>query len=428
MDFSFSFWKIYEYWATKRLFRTDLDTLRTYQNEALKKLIQTSYKFVPFYSKLYKSVRPEECKGIDFNSNIDRFPVITKELMKKAQEKDLISEKCENKELIHVFSSGSTGTPFITKYSLKDKFYRDLTSHFIYSYFHIHPCDRMGYFTLYDPAETDSYFFQKFGIWKIYQLGAERSPKATLKRIKDKKITYVSGFPSLLYFIAQENLKDGERRYKLKKIFTRGEYLPKELREFVEYSFQTKITDIYALSEAGLIAFECEKGRGYHLTPHCKVEIVSGDKILGENTLGDIVITPLYSYTMPFIRYNTKDRGELDFTPCECGLNTPRLKNLQGRASNFFINKNSDKFSSMQMFFAWQFIGEVYRFTLSQNEIGKIEIQIVLSPGVDKNDFDNRLRNLLFSKFQDNFEFAITYLNGIEEGTQGKFLGVVSYV
>ena len=47
--------------------------------------------------------------------------------------------------------------------------------------------------------------------------------------------------------------------------------------------------------------------------------------------LGKMVITDLFNYGMPFIRYATGDRAVAGFTSCECGRGLPLMRKIVGR-------------------------------------------------------------------------------------------------
>jgi phenylacetate-CoA ligase len=82
-----------------------------------------------------------------------------------------------------------------------------------------------------------------------------------------------------------------------------------------------------------LIGAECGRHAGLHLTSeHLVVEIVDDEgrpSRAGEE--GNVVITDLYNYGMPFIRYANGDRAIAGFESCPCGRGLPLLKKVVGR-------------------------------------------------------------------------------------------------
>ena len=76
------------------------------------------------------------------------------------------------------------------------------------------------------------------------------------------------------------------------------------------------------------------------------VEVLKdGKPVLNEE--GDIYITSLKNYAMPFIRYETGDRGILKTEHnCKCGNKSPVLVILSGRSSDFITLENGEKLNS----------------------------------------------------------------------------------
>jgi phenylacetate-CoA ligase len=418
--------KLYQYWIAVQLSRSNIARLENYQDRAFGRLVRSSYDLVPFYRRLYGSFSPVEIREMSRRSEFERLPVTTRELMREAKANELISKGTDEAKLLNFLSSGSTGIPLRTRISEVDGLYRQVIFDLVFFRFNIHPFDRQGTFTLTGRSSVSSRLAQRLGLWRCYAFDVKAHPRETLLQMKQLTIDYMAGFPSLLYLLARENLKEESRRYRLKKAFSWGESIPKEMRAVIEDSFRTRVVDIYGTSEAGLIAHECKNGHGYHITPFCRVEVLRDGKPAGENVSGEIFVTPLHSYAMPFLRYNTGDSGEMDCAPCECGLTSPRLKNLVGRSSGIFVGKDGREFSAMHLYFSWKFLDEVQQFTLVQHEVGRLEIRVVLRPFVDENDLGKRLRAVLASKFQNSFEFTLDFTDRLESDVQRKFIAVRS--
>ena len=54
--------------------------------------------------------------------------------------------------------------------------------------------------------------------------------------------------------------------------------------------------------------------------------------------MGRILLTDLWNYAMPMIRYELGDVGTMTFEPCKCGSELPRITALEGRTTDVFIN------------------------------------------------------------------------------------------
>ena len=85
----------------------------------------------------------------------------------------------------------------------------------------------------------------------------------------------------------------------------------------------------YSCEEVGLIGCECEQCPGhYHVaTSNVVIEVDRSLDVVGDETLGRIIITHLHSYATPFIRYDIGDLGKLSDV-CSCGHDGPVLSNV----------------------------------------------------------------------------------------------------
>lgn len=104
-------------------------------------------------------------------------------------------------------------------------------------------------------------------------------------------------------------------------------------RTTIERVFGAPVFETYGSREFMLIGAECDKHTGLHLSmENLLVEILNDDGTLTpEGEEGNVVITDLFNYGMPFIRYVNGDRAVAGFDLCPCGRGLPLLKKVVGR-------------------------------------------------------------------------------------------------
>ena len=118
------------------------------------------------------------------------------------------------------------------------------------------------------------------------------------------------------------------------------------MRRYIKDRYAADVFDIYGCTEIKEIAWECERHNGYHINEdEVLVEILDGDKPVGWDEVGDIVITDLRNKAMPLIRYRIGDRGLLRPGPCSCGRTFALMAPSAGRSSDFIITPNGQKLS-----------------------------------------------------------------------------------
>jgi phenylacetate-CoA ligase len=131
----------------------------------------------------------------------------------------------------------------------------------------------------------------------------------------------------------------------LKSIISTGEILAADTRNSIERAFGCRVIDIYGAREIGQIAFECPSADRYHLCSELVfTEIVDRDGMpVRPGELGRVVVTPLYNYAMPFIRYDLGDYAIASLSPCTCGRGLPCVDQIVGRIRNLFVMPDGSK-------------------------------------------------------------------------------------
>jgi phenylacetate-coenzyme A ligase PaaK-like adenylate-forming protein len=137
--------------------------------------------------------------------------------------------------------------------------------------------------------------------------------------------------------------------YLLKTLTCGGDQLLPEVRSRMETFFGVPVTDVYAMSEVGILASKCHRGELHVHTPFNVLEAVNLDSVdeaglaIPDGDVGNLLVTHLTNTAMPLIRYETGDRGRLDTTSnCPCGVTLPILITLEGRRRQQFLNAQGE--------------------------------------------------------------------------------------
>jgi phenylacetate-CoA ligase len=100
---------------------------------------------------------------------------------------------------------------------------------------------------------------------------------------------------------------------------------------------------------------------------------------------GELAITPLLNYAMPFIRYRIGDRGRMTERNCACGRAFPLLDALTGRVVEVLRNPKGEQIDPG--YFIWIMAEKINNTTLKKGQIvqeedGSITVNLVLESGV----------------------------------------------
>ncbi len=142
---------------------------------------------------------------------------------------------------------------------------------------------------------------------------APQNIAAYLQAIADHEVTYLLGYPSGIYRLAQSALAQGLRAPRLRVVVGNAEPLLQHQREAIAAVFDCPVRDTYGMAEIAAAASECEHGH-LHIWPEVgSVEVLSersDDPVTGGEA-GRLVATGLLNVDMPLIRYETGDRTAL---------------------------------------------------------------------------------------------------------------------
>jgi hypothetical protein len=118
-------------------------------------------------------------------------------------------------------------------------------------------------------------------------------------------------------------------------VFTGSMPTTERCRTLSAQAFGVRPLDVYAITEAGPVAFECpESPEDYHLNDDVQiVEIVdSAGRPVPDGETGEVVITPLTLLSEPLLRYRVGDLAARRPYRCRCGRGLALLGPIEGRA------------------------------------------------------------------------------------------------
>ncbi|MDP4146606.1 MAG: hypothetical protein Q8936_19380 [Bacillota bacterium] len=164
-----------------------------------------------------------------------------------------------------------------------------------------------------------------------------------VEQVNNYQPDVLSGYASGNFMLAQEQLK-GNLNIKPSKIICSADLLTDYMRETIKDAFKINPINMYAASESIGMASECEAYHNLHLfTDLYKFEVVDKDlKPVPPGGSGNLILTNLFNYTEPIIRYKMNDEIIIDDTTCKCGWPFPILKNISGRQEDFLWFEKSD--------------------------------------------------------------------------------------
>ena len=239
----------------------------------------------------------------------------------------------------------------------------------------------------------------------------------------------ILAYPSALAAFSEFCKRKSLKLHRPKTIVSSGEKLYPHQRELIEEVFGAPVYDRYGSREFADIACECPEREGLHLMNDLYVvEVIhESGRIAEEGETGEIVITDLSNYYMPFIRYRTGDLAVPSGKQCSCGRSLPMLERIEGRA---FDTIRTPDGKSMGGFF-WTYLSRavpgIRSFQVEQNEINGVIFRIV--PGPDwKNEYTKVLEEKVRENCGENFGADFRLVDEIPLTPSGKSKFIISHL
>jgi phenylacetate-CoA ligase len=202
-----------------------------------------------------------------------------------------------------------------------------------------------------------------------------------------------------------------------------SEMLYDDQRARIGESFQCRVANEYGSRDAGYIAHECPHGSLHIVAEHVLVEVDAPDS----NGVGDLLVTNLDGYGMPFVRYRVGDRGRLSETPCKCGLPLPVLEKLDGRVSDLLVGRDGMLIHSANAVYLFRDLPGLAQFKVIQEADRSLRVFMVASPKI-ADDMLGLLRASLQRLLSLPVTVQFTHTDVIAPEPSGKYRRVVSKV
>jgi len=208
--------------------------------------------------------------------------------------------------------------------------------------------------------------------------------KGFIKELREKRPVMIRAFPNPLYEVAQYIKNNNIKDVSTNGVITTGEPLYAWQRKLISNSFHCDIFDSYRSREAGPIAQECECHEGMHVNAESLyIEIMDGVTSPDmHETTGEIVITDLLNFGMPFIRYRMGDIGTISSSSCSCGRGLPLMKKIEGRTGDNLFTSDMKTISpgALVLYLVDEAPGLIGQIQIIQDRLDHIHILMTNDP------------------------------------------------
>lgn len=219
----------------------------------------------------------------------------------------------------------------------------------------------------------------------------------------------IIGYPSAIEILC-ELIADSKIKVNVFRVITAAEPLPWEQRKYFQSVFNTDIFNIYGASESIIIGLESNTYRGFYI-----FDDINYVEVEAEHTL----ITPLYNYTQPLIRYELTDKLMSAERSANEALPFSRIGEVMGRNEEimWFVNEKGERDFLHPLIINVLSVDDIIRYQFVQYSEKMFDVRVELRKNSDFNSAQNKLRqqmdHVLRGKNLSNLKYQIKQVDAI---------------
>jgi phenylacetate-CoA ligase len=370
--------------------------LEAWQFAKLQELVRYAYEHVPFYRERYQreDIHPEDLRSLE---DFQALPFLTRDDVNNHLDA-LVSSDFQGK--LHPNSTGgSTGQPM--RFFVDDSYWwwNAALEFRGRGWYGVRQGDKVAWVW---GAQQDMPGWSrgrrlKARIMRQRYLNAfaltEQKMQAFAEALIRWRPVMFRAYASALSLFARFIQEEGLTGIRPKLIETTAEKMTDPQRELLSEVFDCPIADCYSSREMATMAYQCEAG-GMHVCETRHLEIVAGNDVVAPGVLGEVAVTSLHQFGMPFIRYKNGDMAIGEEGSCVCGRGMPLLREIVGRTVDYLVTTDGQFVHGGFFGRTFRSRPEVVRFQVYQPDKEHLEVRFICKQSVDDAWRENLLNEL----------------------------------
>ncbi|MCF6313684.1 MAG: hypothetical protein L3J39_14660 [Verrucomicrobiales bacterium] len=430
--------------SVRRAEKLDAQQLMELQGLRFRKLLKYAYEHSKFYRAFYldygiKSADIEEI-------GLEDLPIIDKSIMMENYD-DLVTDEALKREQIESFietaadsrawykgrykvvhTSGSSGAIGLFVYGADEWEISKALGLRATGFNHpVYRRKRIVFIAATDGlfASVSSFYNLQSFLVKLLPISISSPIEKIREQINRFKPDVITGYASGLNLLAQEQLA-GNIDIAPSEAFCTGDPLTASYRKLIVDAFGVNPVNMYGSSETMTMAAECSEQHQMHLYHDwVATQVVTDDGTVSRT--GKLVVTNLYNFTQPLIRYQMNDVIEMEDSPCACGSSMPLIKSIAGRTEEFlwFERSSGGRDFIHPIVLAEFFVPGLEKLQFSQTSSNALLMKAVLGGDQEQvvKAIHRRMSEILSEKgLQDDVRFEVQVVGAIDNDAKtGKF-------
>lgn len=307
------------------------ERLEAHQGACLRRLMRHVWEEVPYLREQMRQAGVEwrDIRGV---GDLARMPVLESSKLPGTMGEVLTAECAKGERLVVNFTSGTSGRPRGVARTAGEERLLQLARLGVMREYGMRVSDARVSVRVSSVAQARPWW-TKLGLARQRMLPPEAGAARLRATLLEARPDVLEGHPTALAEVADLWTDADRRALKLRFVAAGGELVRPDLRRRMESGFGVAVRDVYGASEFNLVAAECVKTGLLHLMESgLAVEVLEGGRPVGEGETGQVVVTSLYSYAMPLVRWSIGDRVRRGPGRCPCGAPFATLEAVEGRS------------------------------------------------------------------------------------------------
>ena len=345
----------------------------------LQQLIKHAYTSVAYYRELFDSVgfKPRHLRKL---TDIDAIPVTSRETLQQIPSTKLISHGLAYSRLRKSHTSGSTGIPLEVYKTRQESWLRLLLTLRAFWLNGLRWNDRILTISHAPSTPVRSLGSTLTPYPRRWNISYSEDESILVKRFFEICPTVIYGAASRVAILANLILKQVGDPIPMRLVVSSAESLVSADRISIQTAFGVEPLEVYNCTELGDIGWQCMKRNGFHLNADwIRVDLLQQGEIASPSDSREVVVTSLYRYAMPLIRYSPGDFASVSPDLCECGIELPMLGSIDGRTQTLVPLPDGRYFMGFAQILG-QF-SEIRRFQVLQTALDHFVVNLVLVSG-----------------------------------------------
>lgn len=404
--------------------RRTLSELELLRQKKLQAVIRNAYDHVPYYRSLFRSagLSPDDIRTPE---DLQHVPITTKDDLRAAGTANITAKWADLSTCILLRTHGFSGKPFAV--------YRTPWEHTTLPMLNMaslvaigfRPQDRLA--VLGPDSVKPPGLLHRLGLYRREYIPLSAPQPEQASRLQDFRPTILWSYPSALRALIHNLDRPVTSVVHPRILITSAEVFDAVLKKRVRTELDADQYNFYLAHEFGQIAWECPEHKGLHFNcDQFVLECVNNGKPAEIGKQGTTILTSLYSFAMPFIRYNLGDVCAYSTDQCTCDCPFPLLDPPTGREHDMIMAPSGKILSPQRVAHILVGFEGVDQWRLVQETRRRFVLKFVMN-GQPDNDRLERIRAQFLEYVDEPVTLEFAFVDYMDEQAL-KFRTFVSMV